>query len=346
MPDFAFTRERRLEVLNMFLDRVRALPGASHVGFTTGLPLINSETIAGFTMKSVKPPAGAEIQVHTVRSVVTDDYFTAIGMRTVTGRGFTSGDTAASPKVVVVNRAFARQYLTDRAIGDHVANFATGDNVEYEVVGVVDDVLKHSVSDPAQPEIYSLNRQMSSRTFDPNLGSLVIRTSGDPRALVEALRQIASEADRSLTLESIVTMEERVATALAKPRLYANLLGTFAASAVVIASVGLFGLLSYSVGQRKREIAIRSALGATRGDIGRFVFRQSASVTIAGLVIGIGLSLAVVGYLSTLLYGVTIHDGLSFVAVPLVIAIVASVATLSPAVRATRVDPMSTIRSV
>jgi ABC-type antimicrobial peptide transport system permease subunit len=141
-------------------------------------------------------------------------------------------------------------------------------------------------------------------------------------------------------------MEDRVATALARPRLYANLLGTFAASALVIASVGLFGLLSYSVGQRKREIAIRLALGATPGEIVRFVFRQAASVTIAGLVIGVGLSLALVGYLSTLLYGVTIHDGLSFVAVPLVIAIVASLATLSPAVRATRVDPMSTIRSV
>src|SRR5262249_9219335 len=153
------------------LDRVRALPGARHVGFTTGLPLINSETIAGFRMKSVKPPVGAEIQVHTVRSVITDDYFTAIGMRTVTGRGFTSGDTGAWSKVVGVNRAFARQYLTDRAIGDHVANFATDDNVEYEVIGVVDDVLKHSVSEPAQPEIFSINRQMSSRTFDPNLGS-------------------------------------------------------------------------------------------------------------------------------------------------------------------------------
>src|SRR5262249_40523568 len=151
---------------------------------------------------------------------------------------------------------------------------------------------------------------------DANLGSLVVRTSGDPHAIVESLRRIAAEEDRSLTLESVVTMEDRLATALARPRLYANLLATFAASALVIASVGLFGLLSYSVTQRKREIAIRCALGATPGEIARFVLRQAASVTIAGLVLGIGSSLAVVGYLSTLIYGVTIHDALSFVSVP------------------------------
>src|ERR1051326_18177 len=157
IPDFAFTPERRLEVLGRLLDRVRLLPGATRIGFTTGLPLINSETISGFTMKSVKPPVGSQIQVHTVRSVVTDDYFAAIRLRVVVGRAFTSADTAGSTKVLVVNRTFAKQYLTNRAIGDHVANFATDDNVEYEVIGVVDDVLKHAVSDLPQPEIYSLN---------------------------------------------------------------------------------------------------------------------------------------------------------------------------------------------
>ena len=287
-----------------------------------------------------------EIQVHTVRSVVTDDYFTTIGMRVITGRGFASTDTAASAKVVVVNRTFAKRYLTDRAIIDRIANFADDDNVEFEVIGVVDDVLKHDVSDPPQPELYSLNRQMTSRTFDPNMGSLVIRTSGDPRAFVEPLRRIVHEQDPSLTLESVVTMEDRVSAALARPRLYATLLGTFAVCALVIASVGLFGLLSYAVAQRKREIAIRSALGATPGGVVRLILRQGFFVTIAGLAAGMVLSMAVIEYLATLLYGVTVHDAMSFVAVPLVIIGIASVASLVPAGRASRIDPMSTMRSV
>ncbi len=166
IPGFAFTPERRIDVLNRVVDRVRLLPGASHIGFTTGLPLTNSETISGFTMKSVRAPMGTQIEVHTLRSVVTEDYFAAIGMRMLAGRGYTYLDTANSPKVIVVNRAFAKQYLTDHAIGDHIANsLAAENNGGYEVIGIVDDVIKHGVSDPPQAEVYSLNRQTTASTI-------------------------------------------------------------------------------------------------------------------------------------------------------------------------------------
>jgi putative ABC transport system permease protein len=346
IPEFVFSPERRVEVLNSLLDRANRLPGITRIGFTTGLPLSGSETLSGFTMKSLRPPAGTEIQVHSVRSVVTERYFNALGMRVLEGRPFNSSDTATSPKVVLVSRAFARQYLSDTPIGDRISNFARGDGIPYEVIGIVDDVIRRGLSEPVQPEIYSLDRQMTTSTFNPNGGSLVLRTSGDPRALVDPLKSIVRELDPSMTLYSIMTMEDRLSTSLSRPRLYAVLLGTFALSALVIASVGLFGVLSYSVAQRTREIAIRTALGAAPRDIFRLVLKQGLTVTLVGLGAGFSTALALIRYLSTLLYGVTSHDWLTFTVVFVTIPLVALIACLLPALRAARIDPLTAMRAM
>jgi putative ABC transport system permease protein len=345
MPDFAFTPQRRLEVLDAILRRLRQLPGAAGIGFTTGLPLISSETVSGFTMPSHRPPAGAPVQVHSVRSVVSQDYFRTLGMRIADGRGFSDEDTASSPRVAIVNRAFARQYLSEQPVGDRISNFARGDGVEYEVIGIVDDVRKRGVTENVSPEIYSLDRQMSPSTFNPNLGSLVLRGSADPRALLEPLKTVLKEQDSSLALESIMTMEDRLSASLARPRFYAVLVGAFALCALAIAGVGLFGVLSYSVAQRSREIAIRTALGARPWDVVRIVLKQGLAATAAGLSIGISVSLAATSYLATLLYGVAPRDWPTIVAVSLSIGAIAAAACLAPALRAARIEPRSAMRA-
>jgi ABC-type antimicrobial peptide transport system permease subunit len=217
-------------------------------------------------------------------------------------------------------------------------NFA-GSNAkgEYEVVGIIDDVLQHGLNDPIQPEIYSLQHQT---TFRSSMPGLIVRTNGDPRALINDLRSIVLEQDSSLALDSLMTMEDRVASTLARPRLYALLFGVFAISALVIATVGLFGVLSYSVSNRFREFALRAALGARPANVMGLVLKQGMAMTVGGLVLGILVSVAGMRYLSGLLYGVTYHDWISFSAVTVVIATITGAACVLPALRALRVDPI------
>jgi ABC-type antimicrobial peptide transport system permease subunit len=186
---------------------------------------------------------------------------------------------------------------------------------------------------------------MSSTTFNPDAGSFAIRTSGDPRTVIEPLRSIVREQDPFMTVSSLHSMEDRVSSSLARPRLYAVLLTTFALSALIIASVGVFGVLSYTVAQRTREIAVRTALGARRGDVVRLVFRQGFVLVATGLALGLVVSFAAARYLSTLLYGIAPHDWFSFAAVSLTIAIIAFIACLVPALRAARTDPLIAMRS-
>jgi putative ABC transport system permease protein len=343
MPVASFPVQREIEVLDRVVERVRTLPSVTHVAYTDGLPLTPNETLSAFTMPSNQAPVGAPMRVSSVRHVVSEDYFQSFGMRFLKGRAFASTDTASARHVVVVNRAFARQYLSDSAIGDRVVNFAGSfEKGEYEVVGVIDDVVEHGLKDAIQPEIYSVQRQSMFRSQNP---ALVIRTNGDPRAVLYSLRSIVKEENQSLALDSVMTMEERLSSSLSKPRFYAVLLAIFAFSALVIAAVGLFGVLSYTVSQRDREFALRSALGATPTDLVRLIVKQGLMTTFCGLLAGACVSLAIVKYLGTLLYGVKPHDWVSFAAVFLIITLMSLLACMGPAVRVLKIDPMRSLRT-
>jgi ABC-type antimicrobial peptide transport system permease subunit len=174
--------------------------------------------------------------------------------------------------------------------------------------------------------------------------SIVVRTSGDPRAIVPSLRSVVQAAAPGAPLESVMTMEDRVAGTLSRPRLYAVLLGTFAAFALAIAGVGLFGVLSYSVALRAREIGVRSALGAQAADIVGLVMRQAAVIAGAGLAAGLVASFWLTAALRRFLYGVTPHDLVSFAAVAALLIVVAAIASIIPARRAARVDPVEVLR--
>jgi putative ABC transport system permease protein len=343
-PSSSYTPQRRAALLTTMLDRLRAIPGVRQAAFSSVVPLMPGETFVGFRMPSHRPPAGALVQVQAGERIVSDGYFSAMGRRLVQGRAFAPADTTSSVPAMIVNRAFARRYLTDAPLGEKIPRGLIDDKTEWEVVGVVDDVQQPNVSNPVQPEMFVCYRQLPGGVAESS-PNLVIRTAGDPIALVPTLKALVRGQDSSLVLESIMTMDDRIMTTLAKPRLYALLLGGFAVFALVIAGVGLFGVLSYSVAQRSREIGVRTALGAQTADIVALVLRQAAAMTAGGLAVGLWTSFVLVKYLSTFLYGVTVHDWVSFVAVPAILAVVTAIACVVPARRAARVDPLKVLRA-
>ena len=191
--------------------------------------------------------------------------------------------------------------------------------------------------------MYYSYRQLGGRLPVPVV-TLLVRTVGDPGALAPALRTAVREADDDLVPDAILTMEDRMLTSLARPRLYAILLGGFAAFALLVATVGLFGVLSYTVAQRSRELAVRAALGARQIDIVRVVLSQGLAVTGAGLAAGLLGSAALTRWIGALLYGVTPHDGITYAVVPIVVGCMAAAACFVPARRAARLDPVRALR--
>jgi hypothetical protein len=321
------------------------MPGVTDAAFTSELPLTPGGSTAAFTMRS-RLAGGSTGSVQASPRIVSPAYFRAAGMRVIAGRGFVDADTETSLPVVVINQAFARRYLGDAAVGAMLpmaAGYQGDDDTQATIVGVVDDVRYLTAADSSQPEMFFSYRQMKGRLPVPVI-TLLLRTTVDPAAVAPGLRSTIRSADESLVPEVVVTMEERMMRGLARPRLYAVLLAGFAAFALIVAAVGLVGVLSYTVAQRSRELAVRTALGARQVDIAGLVLRQGLTVTAAGIAAGMLVSLAMTRWLASLLYGVTAHDGLTYVVVPLMLALVSAGACLAPARRAARLDPLRVLR--
>jgi ABC-type antimicrobial peptide transport system permease subunit len=192
--------------------------------------------------------------------------------------------------------------------------------------------------------MYYSYRQFKGRVAVPVV-TLLLRTAGDPRALAPALRAAIRQADEGLVPDAVALLEDRLLTTIARPRLYAVLLGGFAVFALLVAAVGLFAVLSYAVAQRSRELAVRTALGARPVDIIRLVLGRTLAVTCVGLVVGLLGSLALMRSIGTLLYGITPHDGITYAGVSAILIVVAMVASFAPARRAARLDPVKALRA-
>lgn len=339
-----YAMERRMALLEHVVDRLRPLPGVREAAFGNALPLLTSGGFRGFKMRPPVNPS-TEVEVNVIQRVVGPGYFAALGLRVTAGRALSASDTMTAPEVIVVNRSFAVKYLGAHPVGAVIPNLGMcrGDHDRWEVVGVVDDMRQGPVSDPSQPELFLPARQ-NGCTNAVSQAVLGIRTSGDPVPFATTLRGVVREQEPSLAVDSVMTMEDRVMQALAKPRLYAVVLIGFGVFAVLIAAVGLFGVLSYSVVQRSREIGVRTALGAQPADIVWLVLKQAALVVLGGTAVGLWGAFVAARTLSTFLYGVDAHDLASFAAVALLLGIVSATASALPARRAARIDPLRALR--
>jgi len=341
----AYSMERRAQVLDGIVGRLRSVAGVREVAYGNALPLLSAGGFRAFKMRPASDPS-TEIDVNTIERVVSPGYFAALGLRLSSGRTLSETDTITAPQVIVVNRSFAAKYLGASPLGAMVPNLGMcrGNGDRWHVVGVVEDMRQGAVTDTPQAELFLPFRQTgcTNAVSDP---ILIVRTSGDPVPHTATLRDLVKQEAPTLALDSVMTMDDRVMTSLSRPRTYALLLAGFAAFALAIAGVGLFGVLSYSVAQRTREIGVRTALGAQARDIVRMIFREGLGLTSVGVVTGLLMSAAAARSLSTLLFGVTAFDITSFVLVPLILAAVAVAACLVPARRAARVDPLQALRT-
>jgi predicted permease len=343
-PDAAFTPRRRAELVTSILQRLNARPDVVAASMTTVLPFGGADALMGFQLP---PPRGASDQprqVQTAVRTVTPEYFRAIGMRVVEGRGFAATDSTTSAPIVMVNREFARRYFANAAVGNRMRLSLREPAVDWEIAGVVDDARTRSVLDPPQPEMFVCLCQLPDGLVaaDP---IMVVRTRTDPPEFAPALRQVIRELEPTVALDSMLTMDERLIGSLARPRLYAVVLGGFAAFALIIAGVGLFGVLSYSVAQRAREIGVRTALGARPANIIGLVVREGLIVTVAGTATGLAASFLLARSISAFLFGIVPHDWLTFTAVPALLLAVAALACAVPAHRASRLDPLQVLKA-
>jgi putative ABC transport system permease protein len=272
-----------------------------------------------------------------------------MGVRLVAGRMFEDQDGAGRPQVLLINQTLARSgFLGDHPIGKQV--YAMG-RTPWEIVGIVSDVRQFDLDQEPDPQIFVDYRQepppppMFAGQGPPPAPYFAVRTTDEPFAVASSVRSIVRELEPQATVDNIATMEQLVSNSLSRPRLYAVLLGLFAAVAVALTAIGIYGVMAYSVTQRRREIGIRMALGAQRGNVMALVLVQSVVLTAIGIVLGVGGAFAVTRYLAQMLFGVTPLDPATFVVVSLLFASIAALASFVPARRATQVDPLVALRS-
>ena len=328
-------------LFDQVLARTIARPGVEAVGLVSSLPLTRGESLIAFRTQGQAAPTSRDEMTAARPQLVSPGYLDAMGLRLVAGRFVTDRDTESSPRVVVVNEAFASAYFPGEDVVGQRLNLGRGEPTE--IVGVVGDVHHRGLDSRPQPELYFSYRQSLLGRGVPRV-SIVVRTTGDPRALGPFLRQDILDLNPYLPIDNVMTMEARLASSVAQPRFYALVLGVFAASALALAMVGIYGVLAYTVSQRSREIGLRIALGADSGRIRNLVVRQGALLVGMGVALGLAGALVTTRALQSLLFGVTPLDVPTLIAVPVLLIMVAIAACYLPARRASRVAPMDALR--
>ena len=320
--------------------RVRSFPGVQAVAYGDTVPLREySRIMMGLAVEGRDDPPANGPPPDVAISMVSPQYFTAMGIGIIRGRAFTEADRQGSPPVAIVNERFAHQFWGAEDPVGRRFRFGPRRPDWITVVGLVADVRHDELSAEPRRAMY----QPFAQEPVP-FGFIVVRTSGDATSLVQSVREVIRTIDPTLALYDVATMEERVERSVGGRRFSMLLIMSFALVALVLSAVGLYGVLAYIVGERTREIGIRMALGAAAADVLRMVMRQSGAIVALGIGLGLAGALAIGPLLAAGLYGVTAHDGLTLVAVPLLIATIAAIATWVPARRAARVDPVEALR--
>jgi putative ABC transport system permease protein len=353
-PDRVLTMEMNLRtaqydkaeaILNFWqqvLDRVHALPGVEAAALGSGVPLTNEHGRTDITVEGMalpKPGGFPHPDVHTV----SPEYVSTLGMRLLRGRAFTDADGGNAPLVAMVNAMIAqrlfpgedpvgKRFLLGRPSADRKPKWVT-------IVGVAGDTKLYGLANMSRLEVYIPLRQRVRGEMQ-----LLVKSGIDPAALTSSIRQAIASIDRDQPIFAIATMQQLVGDSVATRRITLVLLGLFSALALVLAAIGIYGVISYSVAQRTHEIGIRMALGAQRGDVLRMILAQGMKITCAGILIGIAASLGLTRWMENLLFSVSAADPWTFAAVALVIALIALLACYIPARRTLRVDPMIALR--
>ena len=333
---------KRIEFYESVLERVEALPGVRSAAFTGNLPLSGTVVTSAFRLqvKEELPHGSPEGDAQfALLSGVSPSYFRTMGIPLLAGRLFTNWDGEGAPKVAIVSESLARAYWPgENPLGKHIS-FPGAVPDWREIVGVVGDTRHASLAaDPSEDLYFPLRQNTSWTCF------LVIRTEGTPDLIVAEVRRAVAEVDRNEPLADFRTMEQNISNSMAGPRFRTVLLGIFAVLALTLAVVGLYGVMSYTVSQRTREIGIRVAMGARREDVLRLVVGQGFKLTMVGVGIGIAGALVLTRFLSSLLYGVRPVDPITFVAASLALTVAALLASYIPARRAMKVDPLVALR--
>jgi putative ABC transport system permease protein len=338
-----YTPERRQELIQRIVERLAATRDAA---FTSEQPLTPGGSTASFTFPP-RDAGGVPIPVQASPRIVSARYFSTLGTRVLAGRPFDDSDVETSQAVAVVNDAFARRYLDGEALGVKIPNSFWGgkERTEATIVGVVEDVQYIGGPVRSQPEMYFSYRQLT-RKAPFSTATLLVRLNGDRESAARDIRAVVRATHGDLVADNIMTLEDRLmATSLARPRLYAVLLGSFAALGLLLAGVGLFAVLSHIVAQRTRELGVRAALGASRLDLIRLVMGQGLAVTAAGLLFGLFAAALLTRLTGALLYGVSPSDASTYAGVAGLVLLVALLACFLPALRAARLDPLRALRS-
>jgi putative ABC transport system permease protein len=328
----------RSSLVESILGRLEALPGVRAVGTIQFLPLSGMTNDGPFHFVG-RPLPSDPMSMSSDVSTVSRGYFAAMGIEVLRGRPFGREDRIDSPRVALVNQSFVRKYSPDE---DPVGRIILGDWANpkpTQIVGVVGDIRHNGLSAEPRPTVFLAQPQLPGY-----ITYVVVRTAAEPGPLAAAIRREVRQVDPQQPITDVQPLQHYVSSALARPKLYANLLGTFSALALLLAAIGLYGLMAYAVTRRTHEIGVRMALGAQPAEVLRATLAQGARLAAAGLVLGIAGAVVLSRVVNELLYGVTAADPVTYAGVAALLAAVALLAAYLPARRAARVDPMIALR--
>ena len=325
------------------MDELATLPGASAVGAST-TPLLTSRGQALVTVKDPSVPSAL-----AVNATVLDDYFQAVGIRLRRGRLFDSRDRRGSEPVVVINETMARQFFPLKdAVGQQIKlGPPQSPDPWYTVIGVVADVKNNELANSVRPQVYPSYSQVDDSVFALGFGNsmvLAVKAASDPAALTSAVRAAIARLDPQLPVTDLETVRAQVEASLAPEWFQTGLVASFAALALLLAAIGIYGVVSFAVTQRTREIGVRMALGASRRGVLGLVIGQGMRPVFAGVLVGMAASFALTRLMTGFLFGVQPTDWVTFSVAPVVLSVVALAANLAPARRAASVDPMVALR--
>jgi putative ABC transport system permease protein len=326
------------------VSRMRALPGVSSASAALSLPLTREHISSSIEIEGQPTPMGSRPAADF--NMIEPGFFRTVGAALHSGRDFTAQDDSKSTPVVIVNQALAHAFFPNQnPIGKHVRpgignGYGPGEPPMREIVGVIDDMKQSGPGVEAAPQVYAPLAQ------SPNDGMFILaRTAGDPAGLVNAARNQVASLDKSLPVYHVKTLDQYFADSVAEPRFISLLLACFAGLAVLLACLGVYGVVSYAVLQRTQEIGIRMALGAGGASVVRSVLSKGMVLALTGVTIGVGGSFMLVHLLTSMLFGVRATDPITFAAAAVALLLVAALASYIPARRAASIDPMQALRT-